>query len=118
MRLLSTKIQNFFVHTCVTFEASAVNGVLRTSCARERKRASASGALSMFRRHRHRGDHANRESTRARGRGRGGEGSHRYISYAAGERRDEEAEAKANSLHCQGGARRGLSLYFAFACLS
>lgn len=50
--------------------------------------------------------------------GRREKGSRRYISYAAGEGRDEEAEAKANSLHCQDGARRGLSLYFAFACLS
>lgn len=50
--------------------------------------------------------------------GHGGEGSRRYISYAGGERWDGETEAKANSLHCQGGMRRGLSLYFAFACLS
>lgn len=49
---------------------------------------------------------------------RRGEGSRRYISYAGGERWDGETEAKANSLHCQGGVRRGLSLYFAFACLS
>lgn len=48
--------------------------------------------------------------------GYGGEGSRRYISYAEGERWDGETEAKANSLHC--GVRRGLSLYFAFACLS